>query len=268
MKANPSTNARPAPARKARRMGDLVAAEFTYPKDAFLANHAHDRAAFCCILAGTYEARYGERVLLCGAQGVVFRPAGEPHSDRFGGAFPRCFSVELPAGWLTRSQMCGGVLGEPRSWNSPRFKWLLQQVYREFREEDPIAALAAEGLTWQLIAEVSKHGSRCERIPQRLGMIRELLKTRFANPPKLAELADLAGLHPAHLSRSFHRHWGCTISGYVRQLRVEFACRQLAETDEPIAQIALAAGFAHQAHFSTAFKRQTGRTPAEVRSFR
>jgi AraC family transcriptional regulator len=99
-------------------------------------------------------------------------------------------------------------------------------------------------------------------------MVREVLRTHFANPPKLAELANLAGVHPAHLSRSFHSHYSCTIGGYVRQLRVEFACRQLAQTDEPIAEIALEAGFAHQAHFSTAFKRQTGRTPAEVRRFR
>jgi AraC family transcriptional regulator len=99
-------------------------------------------------------------------------------------------------------------------------------------------------------------------------MIREVLRSHFASPPKLTELAYLAGIHPAHLSRSFHRHYGCTIGGYVRQLRVEFAGRQLAETDQPIAEIALEAGFAHQAHFSTAFKRQTGRTPAEVRRFR
>jgi AraC family transcriptional regulator len=55
------------------------------------------------------------------------------------------------------------------------------------------------------------------------------------------------------------------IGGYVRQLRVEFACRLLAETNDAVADIALKAGFADQAHFSTAFKRLTGKTPGEVR---
>jgi AraC family transcriptional regulator len=151
------------------------------------------------------------------------------------------------------------------SWNSQRFKWLLQHIYREYRNEDPIVALAVEGLVWQLIAEVSRQDFRRKRAPQRLEMVREVLQNDFANPPKLTELASSVGLHPAHLSRSFHQHYGYTIGAYVRQLRVEFACRQLAETDEPIVEIALKAGFAHQAHFSTAFKRQTGRTPAEVR---
>jgi len=268
MRANPSTDLKPGLPTKTKRLGHLVIAEFSYPKDAFLANHAHDRAAFCCTLAGAYEERYGARAFLCAAQDVVFRPAGEAHSDRFGGASNHCFVVELPAEWLRRSRLYSGVLSEPKSWNSPRFKWLLQQVYGEYCDEDPIAALAAEGLIWQLIAEVTRHDSRRECVPQRLEMIREVLETYFASPPKLIELANLAGVHPAHLSRSFHRHYGCTISSYVRQLRVEFACHQLAETDEPLAEIALEAGFAHQAHFSTTFKRQTGRTPAEVRGFR
>lgn len=249
-------------------MGDLAIAEFSYPKHVFLANHGHDSAAFCCALTGAFEQRYGGRTLSCGARGVVFRPAGETHSDHFGGVSTHCFVVELPAEWLERSEAFEGVLGEPKSWDSPRFKWILQQVYREYRDEDPVAALAAEGLIWQLIAEVSRQDSRREQAPRRLEIVREVLQSDFADPPKLTELAIFAGLHPAHLSRSFHRHYGYTISSYVRQLRVEFACRQLAETNEPIVEIALKAGFAHQAHFSTAFKRQTGRTPAEVRRFR
>jgi len=248
-----------------RRMADLAIAEFSYSKHAILANHAHDSSAFCCALTGEFEQRYGGRTLSCGTRGVAFRPADEAHSDHFGGVSTHCFVVELPAQWLERSKAFGGVLSEPKSWDSPRFKWLLQQVYREYCDEDPVAALAAEGLIWQLIAEVSRQDSRHEHASQRLEIVREVLQNDFADLPKLTELANFVGLHPAHLSRSFHQHYGCTISSYVRQLRVEFACRQLAETDEAIVQIALKAGFAHQAHFSTAFKRQTGRTPGEVR---
>jgi AraC family transcriptional regulator len=267
-KDNPGTNPRPGLPTKTRRMGDLTVAEFSYPKDAFLANHAHDRGAFCCALAGAYEERYGGRAFLCAAEGVVFRPAGEVHSDHFGGVPTHCFVVELPVEWLRRSRLFAGGISEPKSWKSPRFRSLLKQVYREYCDEDPIAALAAEGLTWQLIAEVSRDDSSREHVSRQLNLIREVLQTQFASPPRLAELAKLAGIHPTHLSRSFHHHYGCTISSYVRQLRVEFACHQLAETDEAIAEIALKAGFAHQAHFSTAFKRHTGRTPAEVRRFR
>ncbi len=268
--ANPAALAslQPGPPTRAKRLGELAVAEFSYPKHAVLANHAHDRAAFCCTLSGGYEERYGGRAFRCGAQSVVFRPARDAHSDHFGGAASHCLVVELPEEWVRRSHQHAGVLNEPRSWDSPRFKWLLQQVYREYRHEDPASALAAEGLIWQLIAEVARHDVDRDRVPRRLAVVRERLQAQFALPPRLLQLADLAGVHPAHLSRAFRRHYGCTISAYVRQLRVEFACRQLSETDEAIATIALRAGFTHQAHFSTAFKRQTGRTPGEVRRLR
>jgi AraC family transcriptional regulator len=51
----------------------------------------------------------------------------------------------------------------------------------------------------------------------------------------------------------------------MRKLRIEFACRRLTNTDAPLVEIALAAGFADQSHFSRAFKRETGRSPAEFR---
>jgi transcriptional regulator GlxA family with amidase domain len=48
-------------------------------------------------------------------------------------------------------------------------------------------------------------------------------------------------------------------------LRVAFARARLADTDEPIAAIALAAGFADQSHFTNVFRALTGLAPADYR---
>jgi hypothetical protein len=60
-------------------------------------------------------------------------------------------------------------------------------------------------------------------------------------------------------------HGGCSVGDYVRQLRVEDACRRLATLDAPIVEIALAAGFTDQSHFTRTFQRLRGLTPAEFR---
>jgi AraC family transcriptional regulator len=87
-----------------------------------------------------------------------------------------------------------------------------------------------------------------------------------ARPLSLAELAELAGVHPVHLAASFRRCYGTTVAAYLRQLRIELACRELARSDAPLADVALAAGFADQSHFGRTMKRILGVTPAAFRA--
>jgi AraC-like DNA-binding protein len=94
--------------------------------------------------------------------------------------------------------------------------------------------------------------------------VEELLRSRFQDPPTLAELARGAGVHSVHLATAFRRHLGCTPGEYVRRCRVEFACRRLV-TGTPLAELALDAGFAHQSHFCRVFKTVTGMTPTVYR---
>jgi AraC family transcriptional regulator len=87
----------------------------------------------------------------------------------------------------------------------------------------------------------------------------------FTERWSLAELAAAASVSADHLARAFRRHQGCTVGEYVRRLRVELACRLLAESEEPLAQVALAAGFSDQSHFTKVFRRRMGTTPAAFR---
>ncbi len=73
-------------------------------------------------------------------------------------------------------------------------------------------------------------------------------------------------VHPVYLATQFRRAYGQSIGNYQRQLRIEFACRELEKTQESMAAIALTAGFSDQAHFSRTFKRLKGVSPREYRS--
>jgi len=78
-------------------------------------------------------------------------------------------------------------------------------------------------------------------------------------------LAAMVNVHPVHLARSFRRFQGCTISDYVRQLRVDNARRKMMSGNVRLVDIALSSGFSDQSHFSRSFKRVTGMTPTEFR---
>lgn len=79
-------------------------------------------------------------------------------------------------------------------------------------------------------------------------------------------MARSVGVHPVHLATTFRRHFGSTIGEYVRRLRIDFATRQIASSEESLCNIALAAGFADQSHFSKVFRQQTGMTPGVFRA--
>ena len=82
-------------------------------------------------------------------------------------------------------------------------------------------------------------------------------------------LAQVAGVHPTHLLRTFRRYHGATIASYVRGRRLQQARTQVATTDRPLSMIALDTGFADQAHFTRVFKQAFGETPGQyARSLR
>jgi AraC family transcriptional regulator len=99
-----------------------------------------------------------------------------------------------------------------------------------------------------------------------LSAARDLLNANFSDPVNLVQLAHTVGVHPTHLARSFKRHYSTTVGEYIRRLRLDWATKQLAETDDSLADIAAAAGFYDQSHFSHTFKQYTGLTPAEFRA--
>jgi AraC family transcriptional regulator len=78
---------------------------------------------------------------------------------------------------------------------------------------------------------------------------------------KVQDIAAEIGVHPFHLSRVFRTVHRQSIGEYVQQLRVTYACKQLALPDNDLATTALSAGFADQSHFTKVFKNITGMTP-------
>jgi AraC family transcriptional regulator len=144
----------------------------------------------------------------------------------------------------------------------------MAQLHQELGCWDEVASLAVDGLILGMLAEVARAGAVAKEKdrPRWLQCVLDMLEARFTESLRLADLADEAGVHPSHLLRVFRMREGCTPGEFVRRRRIAFACRRLSDTREPLAAIALAAGFADQSHFSRVFKRQMGIAPAAYRT--
>jgi AraC family transcriptional regulator len=133
---------------------------------------------------------------------------------------------------------------------------------------DTASKLIIEGLTLEMMAETARHSAQNveKAIPHWLRRAKDLIHTRFAQNLTLDQIASEVGIHPVHLASVFRKQYQCTVGEYVRELRIEYACREIAKGETPLAIIALEAGFANQGHFSGTFKRLTGLTPSAYRN--
>jgi AraC family transcriptional regulator len=102
--------------------------------------------------------------------------------------------------------------------------------------------------------------------PDRLRRVRDYIEAHLNDELSLGVLANVACLSPYHFSRSFKEATGLGPQRYVRQTRLERAKRLLYQTDQPLRQIALEAGFADQSHLTFVFRRELGTTPGRFRA--
>ena len=97
------------------------------------------------------------------------------------------------------------------------------------------------------------------------GVVRHV-QDHFGEPIRVADLTAVAGVNEAQLERRLKRVFGVTATQHVLRVRVEAATRLLAETGDPIADIAARCGFYDQPDFTRRFARLTGATPAQFRA--
>src|SRR5581483_6244762 len=144
---------------------------------------------------------------------------------------------------------------------------LAARLSAEFPTRDPTARLAMEGLTLEsLVGACRQPEAAADRTPPAwLRRARDLLNDRCAENLGLEDVAREVGVHPAHLARTFRRHFHCTAGDYQREVRIGRARQLLAASDTPLVEIAFALGYADQSHFTAAFRRHTGATPGAFR---
>jgi AraC-like DNA-binding protein len=145
---------------------------------------------------------------------------------------------------------------------------LIARLYDEFQRCDAVTPLAVEGLTLELLARAARTLERPDherRPPAWMRQVHDLLNDRFAEDLSLSAIAAVVAVHPAYLAATFRRHFRCTVGDYLRQRRVEAACRLLTQTCLSLPEVARTAGFADHSHFARTFKNLTGTTPSRYR---
>ena len=237
--------------------GGLRAFEAVYQPHTSLAMHEHSAPFFTYVLRGEFVERTSRMQRDCRRGAVIFHPPGDAHSNAVGPRGTMSLNVEIaPELW---EELAGDMAGRVLSGD---VEWLAASVWREFHREDSAGALAMDEAV-ALLCSSLRVDQRSNRpaSTRRLALSAEYLSQHLMPAPRLADVAQVAGVHPMHLARLFRQRFGYSMGEFVRRRRIAWACGQLAGSDRTISAIALDAGFADHAHFTRTFRRITGSTP-------
>ncbi len=238
-----------------RQLPNLFITENVYSDGISLQPHDHERAFLAVCISGAYSEIVASKTYERVASTVAFHPAHERHASQTSPAGARVISVVFSEACIPRFDAVLHTCS-PKSFDLRPIAPVLPRLKHELRRSDTAAALILEACVLEIVASMIRTTAR----PPSTWFQRVLreIEARFNEPLSIANLAEIAAVHPVHLAREFRRRTGRTIGQYIRELRVRRACEELRMTRLPLAEIALRAGFADQSHLCRWIKRLTG----------
>ncbi len=246
--------------------GPFLVTNAQFPAAHRLEKHFHDRTVLGITVAGEWDSIVGATRLANAPAMLHVEPAGDCHVNQFGsqGAHVVVIQPDQSDRLLEpfKSLLAGAFqirVGLPGL-------QIAERLRREIGWQDDLTPLAVESLCLELLVAAS----RSQRVSHGAGpawLLRavDYAHAQFLERPSLRELGKIAGVSPEHFNREFRRLYRMNAAQYIRRLRLEWAAERLRKPDQSLAEIASAAGFADQSHFTRRFKRQFGMTPAAFR---
>lgn len=225
--------------------------ETVYRPGTVLGAHSHSHWYLCYVPEGFYHETADGKTRLCQPRTVALHPAGETHSERFQHRLTKSLNIQGPGEFHTPLFFEGGLQAH-----------LASRLHQAFLENDP---WRVESLLYELLAAVQNKESHPAREPAWLSRARRLLAETMSDPAPMTTIASQLGVGPSHLATAFRRFHGCTAGDYLRRMRVEHACRQIASGLD-LASVALDSGFCDQSHFTRTFRKSMGVTPGEYKA--
>ena len=123
----------------------------------------------------------------------------------------------------------------------------------------------AEQMAPLLLATLGEEILSGEGMPRKVTQAMAFIRGAYRRPIEVRDVAQATGLSAGRLHRLFRIWAGTTPGRYLSDVRLERARDLLANSDRPVAVIALAVGFSEQSAFTRAFRRRFDETPLGYR---
>ena len=148
---------------------------------------------------------------------------------------------------------------------------LLEETARLHCDGEIFSELQIKGNLYKICAHILKNFPSDEQSARELRGVLSIeralavIRTRYAEPLKLGDVAAENGYRESNFCKVFKTVTGETFHAALNRHRVEVACMHLSDSDDALEEIALEVGFADAKSFCRVFKALTGVTPNTYR---
>ena len=221
--------------------------------------HRHSCYELICFLSGRGSMVLNEKAMAFKPGDCCLVPPACEHTELYDGAGEIAFigfewancPFELPVGLHTgsRCDYAGRMLEitDECIGQKPEYEWMIRaklcemliSIYRELSPDRP-----KERSIRYAVEYLREHAS------QKLDV---------------AALAKMSGYSYDRFRHLFEQFTGLSVRQYVQKLRLESACRLLAQSERSVTDIAYHCGYADGAQFSRLFKTVMGESPSSFR---
>ena len=249
---------------RSERIANAILSEVIHREGRSVPEHSHEWPFVSLLIRGTYEETVGNLTVFFKPFTAVFHEHGLTHSDLIGVGGARFFLLELGRPWRETIERLGGVQDHVYELHGEGASWPMLHLYHMLLASE-ISEEAVEEALFEICGYLPKAPTISNAEPPWLAEVERWLMAHFREPYSLKSVAAAAHVDPSHLARTFNRFRGRTIGEFVSRLRVQEACRRLADLDRSLLSVARESGFADQSHMTRVIRQVSGSTPAALR---
>lgn len=229
--------------------------------------HTHEAAHLIVHLHGTYLSTAAHAPSRARGPLIVCNPPGTTHRDRYertGGHLEgRFLNVGIPLDtW--QASLAPSTGGDATCLTTLAAHQLVVRLLQEWFSPGQDAEVVLDSLCTELLAQRHPVERHSRQAPAWLSRARDMLRDESA-AVTVRRVAEVCGVHPVAMARTFRRWEGCTPAEFARMHRLQRATEHLARGRAP-AMVAAQTGYADQSHLTNAMQRELGITPAAYRA--
>lgn len=153
----------------------------------------------------------------------------------------------------------------------PGVRGIADGLAAELRDPTPFSAEAADCLARLMLVQVARaqlqlREARSAISPVMLKRLQDYVQANLAKRILVGQMAAVVGMSVNRFAQAYTAQTGQSPHQFVLTQRLELAASLLARTRMPLAEVAVACGFASQQHLTNTMRTKTGTTPARYRS--